>query len=82
MRKLTRTWLFDQTGDFKRNQFGGTRWLPDRKIKAAFFVMFRKTREYVVFLEFLVVCSRRGDFSDLDATSVFTGAVRGNDPTI
>ncbi len=82
--KLDARGFFDQTrGDFKRNQFGGTLGFPIVKNKLFFFGDYQGTREIRGVSQFLVVPSlleKTGDFSDLDATSVFTGAVRGNDP--
>jgi hypothetical protein len=81
--KLDARGFFDPTrGDFKRNQFGGTIGFPIVKNKLFFFGDYQGTREIRGVSQTLVVPSvleKTGDFSDLDATSVFTGAVRGND---
>ena len=80
--KLDARGFFDPTrGDFKRNQFGGTLGFPIVKNKLFFFGDYQGTREIRGVSQILVVPSvleKTGDFSDLDATSVFTGAVRGN----
>jgi Carboxypeptidase regulatory-like domain/TonB dependent receptor len=79
--KLDSRGFFDPTrGDFKRNQFGGTLGFPIVKNKLFFFGDYQGTREVRGVSQTLVVPSvleKTGDFSDLDAASVFTGAVRG-----